>query len=118
MRYVRASVAAAIAAIVLSVPARAANDAASGETIAVEACSACHQVKASQSIPPPVPNPDERTQVSTPSFSDIATRGYDAAALRQLILNPPHPMREQHWREADLEAVVAYIESLRRETAP
>jgi hypothetical protein len=38
--------------------------------------------------------------------------------LRQLILNPPHPMREQQWSEADLKAVIAYIQSLRRAPAP
>jgi hypothetical protein len=34
-----------------------------------------------------------------------------------LILNPPHPMREQQWDETDLKAVVRYIETLRREPA-
>jgi hypothetical protein len=53
----------------VSLPLRAAdNEAARGETIAVEACSSCHQVKASQAIPPPIPNPDDATQVPAPSF--------------------------------------------------
>lgn len=117
MRYRYAAAIAAIAGLV-PVGTRAADDAALGETIAVESCSACHQVKASQAIPPPVPDPDAGVQVPAPSFADIAARGHDADTLRRLILNPPHPMREQQWSEVDLKAVIDYLNSLRAEPRP
>jgi hypothetical protein len=50
-------------------------------------------------------------------FDIAAARGNDADHLRRTILAPPHPMREQQWSETDLKAVVAYIQSLRREPA-
>jgi mono/diheme cytochrome c family protein len=85
-----------------------------GERIAVEACSACHQVTARQVLPPPVPDPDEATSVPAPSFFDLATM--DAETLRARIKMPPHPMREQDWNDGDLNDVVTYIRSLHRET--
>lgn len=115
MRYTRyiGLMSAAVVAALMVLPVRAgANDVTLGETIATEACSSCHQVKRDQAIPPPVPNPDAATQVPAPSFLDIAARDHGADQLRALILNPPHPMREQHWNEADLKAVIAYIQSL------
>jgi mono/diheme cytochrome c family protein len=104
-----------IGALSLTAMARA-EYLARGETIAVEACSACHQVTARQALPPPVPNPDEATSVPAPSFFDIAERNLDAATLRARIKAPPHPMREQDWNDGDLNDVVAYMRSLKRET--
>jgi mono/diheme cytochrome c family protein len=90
-----------------------ADDVSRGETIAVEACSSCHQATARQALPPPIPNPDEATSVPAPSFFDLATM--DAETLRARIKAPAHPMREQDWNDSDLNDVVAYIRSLRRE---
>ncbi|HTQ14212.1 MAG TPA: c-type cytochrome [Rhizomicrobium sp.] len=84
-----------------------------GHQIAVEACSSCHRVERAQAQPQGVPNPEERNAVMAPSFAAIAsdTRDNDAF-LRQAITAPKHPMREQEWQKADLDAVVAYIRSL------
>ena len=91
------------------------HDALPGEQIAVEACSACHQVTARQVLPPPVMDPDERAQIPAPSFFEIAhTHGDDPGYLRNAILLPAHPMREQDWNDDDLKAVIAYIQSLRK----
>ena len=88
---------------------------AHGKEIATEACSACHQVAAEQLLPPPVSDPDEHTMVAAPSFYDIArAHGADADYMRNKILLPQHPMRAQDWNDADLKAVIDYIQSLPR----
>jgi mono/diheme cytochrome c family protein len=90
-----------------------ANRVAEGRAIAIDACSACHQVTNRQKPPAPVPNPDELTLVAAPSFAQIARdHGADEAYLRDAITAPKHPMREQEWRQDDLNAVIAYIRSL------
>ena len=86
-----------------------------GRTIATEACASCHRVTAAQPLPPPVADPNEETTVPAPSFFAIArTHGGDPAYLRKAILTPHYPMREQDWTRADLDAVVAYIQSLQK----
>jgi mono/diheme cytochrome c family protein len=84
-----------------------------GRELAIEACSACHQVTADQKPRPPVFNPDEYANVSAPPFKAIAAKyARRPSALRYFILNPVHPMPEQQWDSADLTAVVAFIQSL------
>jgi mono/diheme cytochrome c family protein len=97
----------------MSLPALATDDdVARGEAIAVKYCASCHQVRASQTLPPDVPVPNG--VVPTASFFDMAeTRGGDPAYLRKMILNPHYPMPSRPWEEADLRAIVAYIQSLR-----
>lgn len=94
--------------------AQAAGNVGAGRALAVDACSACHQVTARQKTPPPVFNPEEGVDVAAPSFPVIAKKyARRPSALRHIILSPPHPMREQLWDRADLAAVVAFIQSLR-----
>lgn len=84
-----------------------------GRERAIEGCSACHQVTSSQTPPAPVPNPDALELVPAPSFAHIAAkyRGRDKE-LRAFIKAPLHPMKEQRFLDADLNAIVAYIRSL------
>lgn len=89
-------------------------DVAAGKEFAELACSACHQVRADQPEPAPVFDADRRTMVKAPSFMSIAReRGDDAVWLRSAITLPHYPMREQLIGEADLDALIAYIRSLR-----
>ena len=93
--------------------AQAATGVPEGRVIAVEACSACHQVLPDQKPPPPVFDRDEDRNVPAPSFADIA-RKYRGKPrqLRAFITAPLHPMREQDWDRVDLDAVADYIGSL------
>jgi mono/diheme cytochrome c family protein len=89
-----------------------------GKAIAIDACSACHRVTAQQKPPPPVFDIDEQAKILAPDFRTIARRrGTNPVWLRNFILAPRHPMREQDWNARDLKEVVAYIQSLRRQRA-
>jgi mono/diheme cytochrome c family protein len=93
---------------------QAAPDVRAGRDLAIDACSACHQVTQEQKSRPPVFDRDEQTYVPAPSFNAIAIKYFDRpSALRAFILAPAHPMREQNWDPADLAAVVAFIRSLK-----
>lgn len=62
-------------------------------------------------------NQDEKVHVAARSFMDIvADSAKDAAYLRNVIVRPHYPMKEQRFTPEDLEMVVAYMLSLR--TAP
>lgn len=88
---------------------------AAGERLAREACAACHQVSPQQPMPPPVYDPDQRTGIPAPSFLAIARdRTKDASYLQARIANPHYPMKEQVIDDSDVEALAAYIGSLRR----
>ncbi|HSM96892.1 MAG TPA: c-type cytochrome [Rhizomicrobium sp.] len=84
-----------------------------GRDRAIESCSACHQVTKDQKSPAPVPNPDQLEMVVAPSFAAMAAayEGKDRQ-LRAFIRKPQHPMKEQQFLDADLDAIVAYIHSL------
>lgn len=100
---------------VATVGAQAAQNVRAGRALAIDACSACHQVTPDQKPRPPVFNPDEYVNVAAPSFRAIATKyARRPMALRRIILNPVHPMPEQDWDPADLTAVVTFIQSLAR----
>ena len=96
--------------------AEAAQNIRAGRALAIDACSACHQVTPDQKPRPPVFNPEEYANVSAPAFDRIAAK-YSGRpwALRRFILNPVHPMPEQNWDPTDLTAVVAFIQSLDRQ---
>jgi hypothetical protein len=83
-----------------------------GRALAVEACSACHQVAPSQKRPPPVANPDEGSRIQAPTFAMIAARCELEGDLRAQIANPHYPMREQMFAEMDLDSLARYIRSL------
>jgi mono/diheme cytochrome c family protein len=86
-----------------------------GRRLAVEACSACHQVTMRQTHPTPVGNPDTNEFVAAPSFQAIAVKfRHDEAGLRAFILAPDHPMREQTFVPRDLDDIVAYIHARAR----
>jgi cytochrome c551/c552 len=96
----------------LAYPADLANE---GRGLAVDGCSACHQVTPRQKRPEPVFDPDQARSVPAPSFAAIARKYHGRpAALARFIRDPKHPMREGDWDERDLEAVVAFIQSLSR----
>jgi mono/diheme cytochrome c family protein len=85
-----------------------------GRSVALDACGACHQVRPGDPMPTPVYDPDQRTMVKAPSFATIMRDPRkDAIYLRAVIRVPHYPMKEQAILAADLDAVVAYLQSLR-----
>ncbi len=85
-----------------------------GRALAQDACSACHQVSSDQKKPPPVVEERPESGIAAPSFAKIARdRRSNAAFLRKVITRPHYPMREQAFDEDDLDAIIAYILSLR-----
>jgi len=106
---------AALAACPLSAQA-ATLTAADGKSLAEQYCSACHRVSREQDQPPAVAvdsSPGAET-VQAPSFARIAAKpDRTAAQLRERIMNPHYPMREQQFIPEELDAIVAYILSLR-----
>ncbi len=113
MIFRRLAFAACMAGVAGMGTARAASPSENGRDLAIQGCSACHQVTADQKRPGPVFDPDQATTVAPPSFAEIASkyRGRESA-LRRFILDPKHPMPEQEWDGRDLRAVVVYIQSL------
>jgi mono/diheme cytochrome c family protein len=96
----------------LGAPARAAED---GKSLAQQYCSACHQVTKEQALPPNVvvdtgTGPEE---FEAPSFAAIARKDRGEADLRERILHPYYPMREQQFVPEELDAIVAYILAVR-----
>jgi len=86
-----------------------------GKRLAIEACSACHQVTAHQPRPTPVGNTDTNEYVAAPDFAEVGRKfRHDEAGLRAFILAPDHPMREQTFVPRDLDDIVAYVRSLGR----
>jgi hypothetical protein len=91
----------------------AAQNVQAGQALAIDACSACHQVIPDQEPPASVFNPDENLNVLAPSFLVIADKyAHRPSALRRIITSPVHPMREQNWDPTDLATVIDFIQSL------
>ena len=95
-------------AVLLCLAALGANHAArasieAGKALAIEACSACHQVIPTQKKPAPVASPDEGVPVQAPTFAAIAALCLPADQLRLKIASPHYPMREQMFSGMDLE---------------
>lgn len=113
----RMSIAAAILIGLTASPALADGDAATdGVALATDYCSACHRVQPAQPQPPPVIIDESTSQeaIPAPSFREIARRpGRDENYLRALIQAPHFPMREQQIIPEELDAIVAYITSLK-----
>src|SRR5262245_24844344 len=89
--------------------------AADGKALAQEYCSACHRVTPEQAQPPDVAV-DTGSGTETypaPSFARIARTDRTEVQLRDRITNPHYPMREQQFIPEELDAIVAYILSLR-----
>ena len=90
--------------------------AADGKALAQQYCTACHRVTKEQAQPPDVVA-DTGTGPETfqaPSFARIAARpDRTEAQLRERILNPHYPMRAQQFIPKELDAIIAYILSLR-----
>jgi mono/diheme cytochrome c family protein len=90
--------------------------AADGRSLAQQYCSACHRVTREQAQPPDVVvDTGSATETfQAPSFARIAARpDRTEAQLRERILNPHYPMREQQFIPEELDAIVAYLLSLR-----
>lgn len=84
-----------------------------GRDFASRACTSCHVADEHGILPPPEFASDAQSAQAT-SFYDIAhAHGADAAYLRKAITAPEHA-RGQEWSEADLVAVIDYIQSLPR----
>jgi mono/diheme cytochrome c family protein len=84
-----------------------------GRDFALEACGACHQVAPHDPMPAAV-DTGQGTKVKAPSFTAIMRDPRkDAIYLRSVIRLPHYPMKEQDIAPGDLDAVVAYLQSLR-----
>lgn len=117
MKFFHLSAAAAMLAELAAFPALADGEAANdGLGLASEYCSACHRVNPEQPQPPPVTINESTSQeaISAPSFREIAQRpGRDEGYLRALIEAPHFPMPEQQYIPEELDAIIAYIISLK-----
>jgi mono/diheme cytochrome c family protein len=83
-----------------------------GRSLAIEACSGCHQVIPRQKRPPPVSEGEEGAWTEAPTFGEIANRCLSAAELHAKIVNPHYPMREQILMPVDVDNLAIYIRSL------
>lgn len=102
-----------IALAIASCATAQADSVKQGRLNAIDACSACHQVQASQAPRPPVHDGNYDMDVPAPSFMEIAkNHGTDIAYLRKHITEPEWPMREQQFEERYLKDIIAYIQSL------
>ncbi len=96
--------------------AAAGATAADGKSLAQQYCTACHRVTQEQAQPPDVmvDTGSGPETFQAPSFARIAARpDRTEAQLRERILNPHFPMRAQQFIPEELDAIVAYILSLR-----
>jgi len=113
MRYV-GILAAVFAIITTGACARVITQVEQGRLNAIEACSACHQIRPEQPPKPPVHDDNYDMDVQPPSFMEIAkTHGTDVAYLRKHITEPEWPMREQWLDEEYLRDIILYIQSLK-----
>lgn len=90
--------------------------AAKGQALAKQYCSGCHRVTEKQAIPPPVMVETETGSetVKAPSFWVAAHQeGRDDAYFRGYLHNPRDPMPEEPLEQGELDAIVAYLMSLR-----
>jgi len=106
----RASGGAALAALLLFAPAVAAQetggDVAAGKALAVQTCSACHLVGASQQAP-------DRS-VRAPAFRDVANMPATTTRSLYVFLHTPHPsMPNLILSQKEADDVISYIMSLR-----
>jgi mono/diheme cytochrome c family protein len=93
--------------------------AAKGRALAEQYCAGCHRVTDTQAIPPPVMVETETGSetVKAPSFWLAAHQeGRDEAYFRGYLHNPRDPMPEEPLEQGELDAVVAYLISLRSQT--
>jgi mono/diheme cytochrome c family protein len=109
-------VAAALTSANVGAAAAGGLTAADGKSLAQQYCTACHRVTQEQAQPPDVvvDTGSGPETFQAPSFGRIAARAdRTEAQLRERILNPHYPMREQQFIPEELDAIVAYILSLR-----
>jgi mono/diheme cytochrome c family protein len=87
-----------------------------GQILAKRYCSGCHRVTGDQAIPPPVMVETETGEmdVKAPSFWQAAHQeGRDEVYFRSYLHAPRDPMPEEPLEPAELDAIVAYLMSLR-----
>jgi len=93
-----------------------------GKSLAQQYCNACHRVTREQAPPHGVAMDTESSNpevIAAPSFQWIATDSkLTDAQLRDRVLRPHYPMREQLFIPEELDAILAYIISLRATTGP
>jgi mono/diheme cytochrome c family protein len=103
----------ALMLVVASIARAESKKVAQGKAFAIEACSACHQVRPGQTPPAPVHDANFDQDVAAPSFMEIArNHGTNIDFLRKHITQPEWPMREQEFDEYYLQDIIAYIQSL------
>lgn len=92
---------------------------ARGQALAKQYCAGCHRVAFEQAIPPPVLIETEtgEEEFKAPSFWQAAHQeNRDAAYFRSYIHAPRDPMPAEPLEPKELEAIVAYLMSLRSQT--
>jgi len=90
-----------------TLPARAQTDAeiARGKAIAEQECAGCHAMDGQQG--------GSVRGTPAPAFRAIAGRPRTAERLKDLVTTPPHPMPAIPLGASDVNAIVAYIRSLK-----
>lgn len=87
---------------------------AQGKAVARLACASCHQIEIGQAEPPPVFIPRHGIEVLAPSFMALAIDcDRDAATLRRAVAIPHFSDKQQAYLTEELDALAAYILSLR-----
>jgi len=115
MRTVPKTAALALAASLgLTAAAQAAGgNVAHGRAKAMQYCSACHKVTATQPQPPQVYDRDADDHIQAPPFTTIAAKyAHNEAGIRAFVHLPQYPMPAQELSPTDLADLSAYILSL------
>jgi mono/diheme cytochrome c family protein len=94
----------AAALLLVSLTPTRAADATNGARLAKIWCASCHIVGRT---------PPARTQPGPPSFPSLARGGLSPARLRTFLIKPHGDMPDLSLTRAEIEDLVAYIESLR-----
>jgi mono/diheme cytochrome c family protein len=101
---VRSAIAAAVALLLAITAGSARADVAAGQRLAVQWCASCHVVAAGGSAASVPQGP--------PTFRSVAGR-LDAAQIRTFLSHPHGGMPDLALSRAEIEDLIAYIESLR-----
>jgi cytochrome c len=92
-----------VAALLVSAPTVVRADAAGGERLAKRWCASCHVVGTTAS---------GTVQQGPPTFHSIAESGMTADQLRTFLTKPHAPMPDLSLTRAEIDDLVAYIQSL------
>ncbi|MBL6853660.1 MAG: c-type cytochrome [Alphaproteobacteria bacterium] len=93
--------------------AQGAGNIAHGRAKAMQYCSACHKVTATQPQPPEVFDREADDHIQAPPFTTVAAKyATNEAGLRAFVHLPQYPMPAQELSPTDLSDLSAYILSL------